>query len=110
MFEGHPTIEELLPEINDIVRGKKVVIYNSSYDIQFFPDRLGQADEVLCAMRTYARFKEKGDRKWVKLSQAAEEVGHVWDGNAHRSLPDTQACRSVWVWLLKNNREFNETF
>ena len=110
MCEGHPTIEELLPEINDIVRGKKVVIYNSSYDIQFFPDRLGQADEVLCAMRTYARFKEKGDRKWVKLSQAAEEVGHVWDGNAHRSLPDTQACRSVWVWLLKNNREFNETF
>ena len=39
MCEGFPTIEELLPRINEIISGEKVVIYNSSYDIQFFPDR-----------------------------------------------------------------------
>ena len=104
MCKGYPTIEELLPEINSIIRGKKIVIYNSSYDIQFFPDRLGQADEVLYAMRIYARFKEKGHRKWVKLSQTAGEVGHVWNGKAQTSLPDTQVCRSVWFWLQKNNK------
>ena len=110
MCKGYPTIEELLPQINSIIKDKKVVIYNSNYDVQFFPDKLEQADEILCAMRAYAKSQETNNKRWVKLAEAAVDVGHEWDGNAHRSLSDTQACRSVWVWLLNNDEILNKTY
>ena len=110
MCEGFPTIEELLPCINEIISGEKVVIYNSSYDIQFFPDRLSQANEILCAMRAYKKSQKTSHNRFVKLAKAAQEVGHQWSGDSHRSLPDTLACRSVWMWLFSNDQNMREKY
>ena len=101
MVASSPILEEILPDVDNAIRGKEVIIYNSSYDIQFFPDKLQQASRVSCAMKAYSN--SIGSRKWIKLIDAAQNVGHVWQGNAHRALADTQACRSVWHWLLQRD-------
>lgn len=98
MVRHMPSLEDLMPRIHDIVRDQHVVIYNSSFDIKFFPDRLRCAEQVSCAM---LRFAKATGGPWSKLDAAARHVGHDWSGNAHRALPDALACRSVWLWLEK---------
>jgi DNA polymerase III subunit epsilon len=39
--------------------------------------------------------------KWKPLSTAANHVGYKWEGNAHRALADTLACRAVWNYMEK---------
>lgn len=98
MVRGKPTLEQILPEICNAIRGKELVIYNASFDVSFFPDRLGEAAAVRCAMRAFNA--ARGGRPH-KLAVAAEQVGHKWSGSAHRALADALACRSVWEWLLR---------
>ena len=101
MVASSPILEEILPDIDNAIRGKEVIIYNSNYDIQFFPDRLRKASRVTCAMKAYSN--SIGSRRWIKLVDAAQHVGHMWQGEARRALADTQACRSVWHWLLQRD-------
>ena len=96
MVRGKPTLQEVLPAIRDVVAGEEVVIYNAAFDTAFFPDRLGQARAVSCAM---LRFADALGGRWRKLEVAAGHVGHRWSGTAHRALADALACRSVWLWL-----------
>lgn len=106
MVRGSPTLDQLMPDIRRLVRGNHVVIYNAAYDAPFFPERLGFAAQISCAMRRYAEMKSG---RWVKLEVAAQAVGHRWTGEAHRALADTLACRSVWNWLSANS-EANRRF
>jgi|TARA_B100001964_G_scaffold164201_1_gene180240 DNA polymerase-3 subunit epsilon len=48
MVATAPTLEQLWPEIQDIVRGSHLIIYNSAFDTRFFPDGLGCARKVTC--------------------------------------------------------------
>jgi len=94
---GKPTLADLMPEIKRIVSGEQVVIYNATFDTPFFPGHLREAQRIDCAMR---RFSEAiGVSRWQKLDVAAQKVGHVWSGAAHRAKADALACRSVWNWL-----------
>jgi DNA polymerase-3 subunit epsilon len=92
-----PVLEDLLPEINRHVKGRDVVIYNSAYDTMFFPDKLVSSNKIYCAMKEFT--SHIGRTRWVKLTEAAKHVGHIWTGKAHRSLADTLATRSVWIWM-----------
>jgi len=96
MVCGAPTLDQLMPEIRRIVGGSHVVIYNATYDAPFFPEHLGFAARISCAMRQYA---EVQSCRWVKLEVAAQAAGHRWTGQAHRAFADAMACRSVWNWL-----------
>lgn len=102
MVRGAPTLERLMPDIRRIVSGNHVVIYNSTFDAPFFPERLGFASQVSCAMR---RFADLQSGRWSKLEEAARHVGHQWTGQAHRALADTLACRSVWLWTTAASRQ-----
>lgn len=101
MVRGKPTLQEVLPAVRDVVEGQEVVIYNAAFDTAFFPDRLGQARAVSCAM---LRFADVLGGKWRKLDVAASHVGHRWTGTAHRALADALACRTVWRWLEARKR------
>jgi len=96
MVAGRPTLGELLPEIRAIVAShRRLVIYNSGFDVPFFPPGCFDSLEVRCAMR---RFAELQGTRFRKLADAAEHAGHRWTGEAHRALADTLAARSVWHW------------
>ncbi len=101
MVRGKPTLGQILPDIREAIRGKELVIYNASFDVSFFPNRLADAAAVRCAMKAFNA--ARGGRPH-KLTIAAEYVGHTWRGTAHRALADALACRSVWEWLLRQKR------
>ena len=94
MVRSAPSFETLWPQISELMRGSKVVIYNASFDRKFFPDRLNCAAEIKCAMRAYA--EHCGAQR--SLIKAAAHIGYAWSGPAHRALDDTLACRAVWQW------------
>lgn len=104
MVRGKPTLAEVWPLLEPLFSGQRVVAYNAAYDRKFFPKDLNGSDVVCCMhrfTRQYRRRIPQSDRQYrtVNLARASEFVGHVWEGNAHRALADTQACLSVWNWL-----------
>ena len=104
MVAGAPTMKKLWPELQSIMRDKHIVIYNASFDIQFFPAKLQCAAKISCAMLRFAKVYGEpnpryGDYRWHRLEVAARHVGHKWTGNSHRAFSDAMACRSVWMWL-----------
>jgi DNA polymerase-3 subunit epsilon len=104
MVAGAPTFDMLERDIAALVEDAHVVIYNASFDVKFFPDALGGAARISCAMRRYARALGGARGRWHKLAVAADHVGHDWDGAAHRALADARAARSVWRWLDRQER------
>ncbi|WP_281648528.1 3'-5' exonuclease [Parendozoicomonas sp. Alg238-R29] len=94
MVKDAPSYDDLRPQLLDIFRGKKVVIYNKTYDSQYIGAELSVAKKVVCAMRLFAKHTNAG---WWKLGDAAHEIGYQWTGDAHRALADTLACRAVWL-------------
>ena len=99
-----PALAELMPFVRAAIKGKRVVIYNAAFDVKFFP--LGTFDDcdVQCAMVKFSEQRaewddNRGAWKWHKLTAAADHVGHVWEGTAHRARADVLATISVWNWL-----------
>ena len=99
LLRGAPSLADLWPQIRSILSGNRVVIYNAKFDRRFFPDNLACAGLVECAMQAFVAVRGV---KSARLAEAAAHVGHVWVGDAHRALADTQALRSVWLWLPAN--------
>ena len=96
MVAESPSLESVVSEIRTLIlHDPHVVIYNSSFDMRFFPDGFWHGIRVDCAMRRFASYCGRT----VKLSDAAHTAGHQWSGASHRALADAQACRTVWLWL-----------
>lgn len=111
MVADAPTLEELAPQIEEAIRGKHLVIYNAKYDMKYLEPMINAAEHISCCMLCYGRYiGEWNDRhnhyKWHKLTAAAKKAGHVWEGDAHRALADTQATRTVWHWLKSKKAIF----
>ena len=91
-----PTQDQISDKIREVVKGKRVVIYNAPFDSKFLPE-LEDAGEITCAMREFAKWN---DSKWIKLTNATKIIGYEWEG-AHRALADTLALRAVWKAIQK---------
>jgi len=109
MVHDAPALAELWPQIQELVAGAHVVIYNADFDRKFFPDRLACASRISCAMLEFARhYGEKdpyrGTYRWKNLEFAACHVRYRWTGAKHRALADALACRSVWQWIAQRSR------
>lgn len=107
MVAGMPTMEALWPSIEEMTDGKRVVIYNAGFDTRFFPNRLGNAASVECAMLRFAEAYGEPSQygngyRWQRLTLATDHIGYNWVGKAHRALADALACRAVWAWLEEN--------
>lgn len=96
---GMPSIQDLMPRIDDAIGGRRVVIYNVSYDQRLFPCRLSRASAVLCAMRRFKQLPVARGSGNGTLSRAADWAGHRWSGAAHRAMADALATRTVWQML-----------
>ncbi len=101
-----PRLDDLLPEIRELVAGNEIVIYNAGFDVDFFPPGVFAKAKVECAMRAYAEFKGEWNPhhrnyKWHKLSVAAAATGFREDVIFHRALGDALAARHVWLHVQR---------
>lgn len=99
-----PSLMEVMPRIEALVAGQRLVIYNAGFDAPFFPGGLACAARIDCAMLRFApiygeRSAGHAGFKWQKLTTAAAHVGYRWEGDAHRALADARAARAVWQWM-----------
>jgi DNA polymerase III subunit epsilon len=105
MVKGSPTIEDLESQLIEILSGKKLIVYNLNFDIRFLSHRVAASikEKYCCMLRfapVYGEWNQyHGNYKWKPLSTAASFVGYEWEGDAHRALADTLACRAVWNYL-----------
>lgn len=107
MVRHAPSLLEVVPMIEALIAGHRLVIYNAGFDVPFFPGRLASAASIDCAMLRFApiygeRSSGYQDYKWQKLTTAAAYVGYRWEGNAHRALADAKAARAVWQWMERS--------
>lgn len=88
-----PLIEDVAPSIAQAVKGKRVVIYNASFDIGFLPFVEDYAKRVDCAMNKWTGYAGKKQ----KLTTAAKSIGYSF--KAHRAIDDCRATRAIWRHL-----------
>lgn len=111
MVDNSPTIEEVMPEINDILkRYDKIVGYNVKFDIGFlrenyaeFSEKVEQVDAMEMFAPIYGEWNEqKENYKWQKLTTAADYYGYDWSEHkeAHNSLGDCYATLFVYHKIL----------
>ena len=106
MVADAPSLEALLPRLSELVRGYRVVIYNSAFCLQFLPKDLFLESWVECAMLRFAGSKGRwnlleSNQLWHELSVAAMETGFNNDVQQHRALSEAMACRHVWRHLVR---------
>lgn len=94
-----------------LARHDQLVIYNASFDVGFLNCLYQQCglklpeilEDAHCAMRRYADWC--GNNRWYKLTVAAFDAGHEWQGKAHRALADCYATKAVWDYLDEQGAE-----
>ena len=109
MVANSPTIEEVMPEINDILkRYDKIVGYNVRFDADFLKHNGAKFlnAEYADAMKMFAPIygewnDQRGSYKWQKLTIAADYYGYDWSEHkeAHNSLGDCYATLYVYKKL-----------
>lgn len=118
MVADAPTIEEVMPEINDILeKYDKIVGYNVKFDIGFlrenyaeFSEKVEQVDVMEMFAPIYGEWNEqKENYKWQKLTKAAAYYGYDWSEHkeAHNSLGDCYATLHVYKEInevIKNQK------
>lgn len=99
-----PTLDRLRLRITELVRGKRVVIYNAAFDSRFLVHELMRAGSIECCMLAFAwHYGEwsdvHGGYRWQRLNVAADHVLFQWPGRSHRAIHDCMATRAVWHYL-----------
>lgn len=117
MAADAPTIAEVMPEINDILkRYDKIVGYNVRFDADFLKHNGAEFSnaEYADAMKMFAPIygewnDQRGSYKWQKLTAAADYYGYDWSAHeeAHNSLGDCYATLHVYKEInevIKNQK------
>lgn len=117
MVADAPTIAEVMPEINDILkRYDKIVGYNVRFDADFLKHNGAEFSnaEYADAMKMFAPIygewnDQRGSYKWQKLTAAADYYGYDWSAHeeAHNSLGDCYATLHVYKEInevIKNQK------
>lgn len=121
MVADAPMWAEIYQDVLALLAGRCVVIYNAAYDLRLIARctlragvdvssgldidgvaRLlkGIEGNAQCAMLTYAEFygdwdDYRGNYRWQRLTNAADQQGVVIEGKAHRALADCQLTLGV---------------
>lgn len=117
MVADAPTIAEVMPEINDILkRYDKIVGYNVRFDADFLKHNGAEfsnaeyADTMKMFAPIYGEWNDqRGSYKWQKLTAAADYYGYDWSAHeeAHNSLGDCYATLHVYKEInevIKNQK------
>lgn len=102
-----PTWPEKIKEIQDIMTGKTVIIFNDDFDIGMIRSTCDafnldyqwlESIPTYCAMKASAKvFGATNRYGTISLQNAADCAGVEWSGNSHSSIPDCLAMRDVMI-------------
>jgi DNA polymerase-3 subunit epsilon len=114
MVWDKPTFQEILPELEQVLTGKPVVIYNVAFDKRFLA-RSGlrvQNYNFQCAMLMYAKFfgawsDSRNSWKWQSLEKACLSCG-ISRYRMHRAVADCQATLDIIHYMARANGEPQE--
>ena len=104
MVADAPTWPEVFPDLQRVLEGRRVIVYNAAYDwsivdalvdIHGLPPLTGGWQ---CAMEIYAVVhgewnSRTGNYRWQQLNLAAKRFQHNPGG--HRAMADAEVCRLV---------------
>lgn len=103
-----PKWSEIHDQVCEILKNRKVIIYNSSFDTRLLHQTAAKYNLEVpnfipqCAMQLYGYWEgtasSRGGYKWHKLEAACQRLGVILTGTAHRSLTD---CYSTLSMLKK---------
>lgn len=100
MLENAPRWHEIYPQVKDIVKSNKVIIYNEKFDRRLIEQTCSKyglkspLKQTHCAMLEYGEWF--GDGRWHKLSKAVEYMDLSFEGQQHRALADCLATLAVY--------------
>lgn len=118
MLEDKPLFEEVWDELDKVLRGKLVLIYNSQFDTAVLQrsgyDRNGEPIDGLfhrvmdtcysceygCVMKLFSQYL--GTERWQKLEVAANHFGIENDTAYHRALGDAEMARKVFLAIVNS--------
>ncbi len=107
MVSSAPTWEETWPQVDAALRGRRVGVFNSEFDLRIMrqshqrswlrwdlPER-----DFFCIMKLYARFhgewdSRRGSYRWQSLDAAGRQC-RIPLPNAHRAVEDARLARAV---------------
>jgi DNA polymerase-3 subunit epsilon len=115
MLHQCPTWKDVWPEVEAVLAGKQVGIYNSDFDVRMmrqshqkywmewrFPEQ-----NFFCIMKLYAQFFGKWDSRrgsyiWQSLDQAGKQCGIPLQ-NSHRAKDDAHLARALLLQMANSN-------
>ena len=119
VFEA-PTIFEEMPKINAILRkAKKVIGYNTYFDLNFiylFGGVNIESESVIDVMEMFAPIygewiEDFGSYKWQKLTTCAAYYDYSWgDDKAHDSLADCRATLHCYKAIKAGHKDHEVPF
>jgi DNA polymerase-3 subunit epsilon len=105
MVRAAPTWLHIWPQVETLLRGRAVGIYNAEFDLRMF-QQSHQVNglpwrpppmQVFDIMKLYADFT--GSLKWQKLEDAGRQCG-ISLRNTHRAKDDTLLARQLFLYIV----------
>lgn len=115
MVKNAPTLREITPKLRAILNGAtRLVAFGTSTDLMHLQRLYGTREEkralrekALDCAAEFARYAHEHELglTHLSLSDAMTHFGLSWEGTAHSSLADTDACRRVFEQLFPHYYE-----
>lgn len=108
MVANAPSWVEIWPQIQTLLSGKQIGMYNADFDMLMF-EQANRANGIrwnsqefrpFCIMKLYAQFR--GTSRWRTLADAGRQCG-VALPNAHRAQADTRLALAVFGCIAGTN-------
>jgi DNA polymerase-3 subunit epsilon len=114
MLEEAPQWREVWVEVNKVMTGRLVGIYNAEFDLRMMQQshtrnwmRWVQPEgmQAFCIMKLYAQFNgewnsRRGNYRWQSLEAAGRQCG-IPLPNSHRAKEDTLLTRAILEYMAK---------
>ena len=103
MVNGAPPLEEVLPRLEKMLRGRVLVAHNARFDVRVLRQAFARAalqwpdPPVICTVQMARRFAPLQQKRG--LARLAGALG-VEVHEVHRALPDARTCAQVFCALF----------
>lgn len=111
MVQGRPLFSDIVPQLENILFGKAVVVYNVDFDKRFLAHSGLNVDELnfQCAMLAYSKFFGKWSdhyKGWRRQSlESACAFCNIRYTTMHRAVVDCEATRELVHYMARANIE-----